>query len=302
MSKRQKTVPKKILATESLKSTRPYGLTDEDLLLFEKMQITQFPKAPALNKESDKILFTKRTNQICSESVYDKKTRSTKIKKITTLLYNYIIYNYNQTKTVIIDIPDSFQFTLKVFITLNGFFDDIISNIIDINEVNKQKLNVYFKSYFIYLTQLVPNTRRVNQGPNSLILTRSEKKELQNLFIPNPEPTRIDFSQWNSSTSNEPYSFPPLQNPVQYMNVGLGFDDLTDTPSDYLTQKIIHLIKRRDCIITVPNFKKLNNFYKKEFIINSHLLKLSKDDIHNLIEKFVNLFPNEVCTYLYQVF
>ena len=66
---------------ESLKSKPPEGIRDEDLLLFEKLQITQFPKAPALNKESDKRLFTKRTSQICSESVYDKKQETLKLKK-----------------------------------------------------------------------------------------------------------------------------------------------------------------------------------------------------------------------------
>ena len=56
----------------------PEGLTDEDILLLEKMQITQFPKAPSLKKESDKKLYLKRLKQICSEKVYDKKNKRSK--------------------------------------------------------------------------------------------------------------------------------------------------------------------------------------------------------------------------------
>ena len=94
--------------------------------------------------------------------------------------------------------------------------------------------------------------------PNKFFLTRRDKIELQNLLVPNPEPSVIDFSHWNNLTSNE-------NSPISTLciNTGLGFDSLLCASDIYLQQNIIRLLKRSDCIITVPNFKKLNNFYKK---------------------------------------
>ena len=42
----------------------------------------------------------------------------------------------------------------------------------------------------------------------------------------------------------------------------------------------------------------MSKWVKEQFIIKRHLLKLSKQDIKNISNEFVHLFPTEVCTYL----
>ena len=267
MSKRQKPI-KDVLPFKSL----PKKLSEEDLLLFEKLKITQFPKAPVLNKESHEQLFLDRTKKICKTKVFDKETRETKMKKISTLLFNYIIYEYNRNITTL-DIPDSFQFTLRVFITLNNFFDKFFFRYIR-NRTQEDKLNYFLKSYFIYLINITQENRKVSGEEYVFNPSRLALINLEVILFPE-ERTKQEL-------------------------LGMTQEQILTSPNK--KKHILNLLMRPDCIILHKepyyNYEKMSLWIKNELIIKRHLLKLSKEDIKNILNEFVHLFPTEVCSYL----
>ena len=270
----------------------PEGITDEDILLLQKMQITQFPKAPSLKKENDINLYLKRLKQICSEKVYDKKTREAKIRKITTLFNNYVLYQvyklktnttYNNTYNTL-DINNPILFTLKIYDILKNKILDLTNNIYYCKDTTKRliqlnNLNIFSKWYINYL---ITNTaeHKVVSGTQSVFGMSVTPDEFVNLLKIINNELFVRYLKNKKITENK---FKQNFSPFDYKGAILFFLNRPETVIRADTQGLFKLLQ----------------LIRKYFIVENNLLMLSKKNLNDILYQITNTFPNLVCDLLF---
>ena len=217
-----------------------------------------------------------------------KKTREAKIRKITTLFNNYVLFQLYKLKTNTIynnlfDINNPFVFTLKIYDILKNKILDLTNYIYYSNSSNRltqlNKLNEFGKWYINYLITITAE-HKVVSGTQSVFGMSITPDEFVNLLkIINSE-LFVKYLQNKKITENK---FKQNFSPFDYKGTILFFLNRPETVIKADTQglfKLLHLIR-------------------KYFIVENNLLMLNKKNLNDILYKITDLFPNLVCDLIF---